>query len=177
MILTGSEIKRQIWKGNIFIEGFDEARLGPNSYNLRLAPELKVYKDPPLDPRLDNRTETFIIPKEGFTLLPGRVYIARTMEYTATSKFVPMLEGRSSVGRLGISVHVTAGFGDVGFQGNWTLELTAEQPVVILPGIEICQIYYLKPKGKIMKLYRGKYQVQRDAVPSRMFWVIGGGRR
>ncbi len=89
-----------------------------------------------------NPTAQLVIPKEGLLLQPGRVYLARTVERTFTDKYVPMLEGRSSVGRLGISVHVTAGFGDIGFNGHWTLEITVEQPTVIYPDVEICQIYY-----------------------------------
>ena len=170
MILTGNEIKIQRETGAIVIEDFDEARLGPNSYNLRLAPELLLYDEIVLDPRRDNRVRRAVIPPEGIRLLPGRVYLARTMEYTETRGLVPMLEGRSSIGRLGLQVHVTAGFGDIGFCGNWTLELTCTQPVMVYPGMEICQIYYLRPAGHIAAEYHGKYQGERGVTPSRLFW-------
>lgn len=169
MILTGNEIKIQQELGNLFIEDFDERRLGPNSYNLRLAPELLVYDQVVLDAKKENRTKMLVIPGNGLVLKPGQVYLARTMEWTETNCFVPMLEGRSSIGRLGMSVHVSAGFGDLGFSGCWTLEITVTEPVRIYPEMEICQIYYLQPKGEITKLYRGKYQGQTDIRPSELF--------
>ena len=86
-----------------------------------------------------NGIEFLKIPKEGLLLQPGTLYLGRTLEYTETHGMVPMLEGRSSVGRLGLFVHVTAGFGDIGFCGYWTLEMFAVQPVRIYAGVAICQ--------------------------------------
>lgn len=169
MILTGNEIRNQQEFGNIFIQDFDESRLSPNSYNLRLAPELLIYNEAVLDAKQENRVEELTIPDEGIVLYPGKLYLARTMERTKTMTYVPMLEGRSSVGRLGIFVHATAGFGDLGFDGNWTLEISVVQPVRIYAGMEICQIYFLRPDGAINMLYQGKYQGQTDVVASRMF--------
>ena len=100
---------------------------------------------------------------------PGRIYLAQTMEYTKTDGLVPMLEGRSSVGRLGINIHATAGFGDVGFHGRWTLELSCVQPVRIYAGMEICQIYYHTIMGEIIKRYTGKYQESDGVRPSQMW--------
>ena len=119
MILSGKEIEREIKNGNIKIEPFDRSKINPNSYNLTLSDELVVYENKTLDMKENNPTARLIISKEGLLLQPGRVYLARTIERTFTDKYVPMLEGRSSVGRLGISVHVTAGFGDIGFNGHW----------------------------------------------------------
>lgn len=174
MILTGNEIRIQQEIGTIAIQDFDEKRIGPNSYNLRLADELVIYDEVVLDPRQENRTKRMTIPPEGFVLRPDRLYLARTMEYTRTDNFVPMLEGRSSVGRLGVQVHVTAGFGDIGFAGRWTLEITCKQPVRIYPGMEICQIYYLVPHGEILQRYNGKYQGDAFVGPSRMWQEMGG---
>ena len=112
MILSGLAIKQHIGR-EIIIDPFDEARLNPNSYNLSLHDELVTYKHDTLDMRHDNPTETHKIPPEGFMLEPGRLYLGRTAEYTKTEGYIPMLEGRSSIGRLGICIHVTAGFGDV----------------------------------------------------------------
>ena len=117
----------------------------------------------------NNPTARLIIPKEGLLLQPGRVYLARTVERTFTDKYVPMLEGRSSVGRLGISVHVTAGFGDIGFNGHWTLEITVEQPTVIYPDVEICQIYYHTIKGDYDLYSSGKYQNNTGIQSSVMY--------
>ena len=114
MILTGDEIKRQIELKNFQIEDFDEARLGPNSYNLRLHPTLLYYDEVTLDATKINRSSSIEIPETGLILEPGILYIGMTKEYTKTSgPYVPMIEGRSSIGRLGIRIHVTAGFGSV----------------------------------------------------------------
>ena len=80
-----------------------------------------------------------------------------------------MIEGRSSVGRLGLFVHVTAGFGDVGFCGYWTLEMFAVQPVRIYAGVPICQIFYHQICGDITEYVSDKYQHNRDIQPSLLF--------
>ncbi len=169
MILTGEEIKSQLGK-NILIEPFDEKQLNPNSYNLRLHDELIVYEEIVLDVRRPNRYRRHIIPPEGFVLHPGQLYLGRTIERTETHNLVPMLEGRSSVGRLGLFVHVTAGFGDVGFCGYWTLELFAVHPIRIYPGLPICQIFYHTVQGAISEYRSGsKYQNNQDIQPSLLF--------
>ena len=140
MILSGKEIARHMGE-DIFIEPFDPRRLNPNSYNLTLHNELLVYENRLLDMKMENPVEQLTIPEEGLVLQPDRLYLGRTQEFTRTENFVPMLEGRSSVGRLGLFIHVTAGFGDVGFAGYWTLEIFCVQPIRIYPGVEICQIY------------------------------------
>ena len=109
MILSGREIVREMGRG-IVIEPFDERRVNPNSYNLSLHGELLVYRDEVLDMKTSNETETLAIPEDGLLLEPGRLYLGRTVEYTRTDAYVPMLEGRSSTGRLGLCIHVTAGF-------------------------------------------------------------------
>ena len=141
MILSGSEIQARLGS-DIVIDPFVESQLNPNSYNLRLHNELLVYEEIVLDMRKPNRFRRIEIPPEGLELDPNRLYLGRTIERTETHNLVPMLEGRSSVGRLGLFVHVTAGFGDVGFCGYWTLEMYAIQPVRIYAGVEICQIFY-----------------------------------
>lgn len=168
-ILTGNEIRIQQQSGGLYIEEFSQDRLNPNSYNLRLAPELLVYTEAVLDPKQKNRTREIIIPEEGYVLKPGKLYLAKTMEWTECRNFVPKLEGRSSIGRLGLAIHITAGFGDVGFCGNWTLELECVQPVRIYPGMEICQISYHTVAGEIMDRYHGKYQNCKDVLASRIW--------
>ena len=137
---------------------------------MRLHDELIVYEEIVLDVRRSNRYRRHIIPPEGFDLHPGQLYLGRTVERTETHNLVPMLEGRSSVGRLGLFVHVTAGFGDVGFCGFWTLELFAVHPIRIYPNLPICQIFYHTVQGAITE-YRsgGKYQNNQDIQPSLMF--------
>lgn len=172
-ILSGNEIRQRMSKGDIIIDPFDDSQLGPNSYNLRLYPKMLLYTEAVLDPKSDNRTREIIIPPEGYVLKPGRVYIASTDEWTETYNLVPMLVGRSSVGRLGLGVHVTAGFGDVGFKGRWTLEMVATEPVRVYPGMKICQIYYHTVAGEILEEYNGKYIDQMAATPSRLFQEMG----
>ncbi len=92
----------------------------------------------------------------------------RTVERTETHNFVPMIEGRSSIGRLGLFVHVTAGFGDVGFCGFWTLEMFAVQPIRIYAGVPICQVIYHENLGEVTE-YSSKYQDNRDIQPSLLF--------
>ena len=168
MIISGLEIKKLLNK-EIFIEPFNESRLNPNSYNLRLHNELLVYDTDVLDMKVDNKTKSLIIPPEGLELKPGVIYLARTVEYTKTLNHVPMLEGRSSVGRLGLYIHITAGFGDVGFSGYWTLEMSCIQPVRIYPNIEICQIFYHTIKGDCSISYKSKYQNNEGIQSSKMF--------
>lgn len=156
MILSGKEIKKEL-NENIFIEPFTMDCLNPNSYNLKLHNKLLVYKEDYLDMKRENKVEELIIPEEGLLLEPGKLYLGRTVEYTKTKKYVPMLEGRSSIGRLGLYIHVTAGFGDVGFSGFWTLEIHCVEPIKIYPNVEICQIYYHNIQGEYDE-YIGRYQ-------------------
>ncbi len=173
MILSGTEIKRHLGK-DIFISPFDEKNLNPNSYNLSLHDELLVYEEVVLDMRKSNRVERVKIPEDGLVLAPNQLYLGRTVERTETHNFVPMIEGRSSVGRLGLFVHVTAGFGDVGFCGYWTLEMFAVQPVKIYPGVSICQIFFHQIVGDIVEYSSDKYQHNRDIQPSLLFRELNG---
>lgn len=168
MLLSGEEIKKNLG-GNIVIEPYCESQLNPNSYNLRLSNELLVYDTDTLDMKKDNPVKRLTIPEEGLLLEPHKLYLGRTLEYTKTDTFVPMLEGRSSVGRLGLYVHVTAGFGDVGFAGYWTLEMHCIHPIVIYPGVEICQIYYHTIQGDYEKYASGKYQNNTGVQPSMLY--------
>ena len=174
MILTGEEIKAQQGEG-LTIEPFSEARVNPNSYNLRLHDELLVYANHELDAAQLNTTDIITIPPEGILLEPSRVYLGRTIERTETRDFVPMLEGRSSTGRLGLLVHISAGFGDVGFRGYWTLELHCIQPVRIYAGMEICQIYYHTIKGEVKPYSSGKYQDNHGIQPSLLYRELRKG--
>ncbi|MBC5707008.1 dCTP deaminase [Hungatella hominis] len=157
MILSGKEILKHMGK-EIIITPFDEKRINPNSYNLSLADELLVYEQDELDMKKPNPTKRIVIPEEGLLLEPNRLYLGRTNEFTRTDRYVPMLEGRSSTGRLGLFIHVTAGFGDIGFAGYWTLEIFCVQPVRIYPNVEICQIYYHDIDGEYDLYSSGKYQ-------------------
>ena len=168
MILSGMEIQKHIGH-EIVIEPYNEARLNPNSYNLSLHNELLVYTEEELDMRRDNPSAKIVIPPEGIVLRPGKLYLGRTEEYTRTEGYIPMLEGRSSVGRLGICIHVTAGFGDVGFAGYWTLELFCVQPVRIYSGVEIAQIYYHTITEPYENYRSDKYQNNTGIQSSQLY--------
>ncbi len=176
MILSGDEIRRQLGT-NILIDPFEESRLNPNSYNLTLHDELLTYEEVVLDMRKPNRTRRLVIPQEGLVLSPNQLYLGRTVEMTETHNLVPMIEGRSSIGRLGLFVHVTAGFGDVGFKGYWTLEMFAVQPVKIYPGVSICQIFYHQIEGEIQEYVSDKYQNNRDIQPSLLYKELNPNAR
>lgn len=168
MILSGKEILRHMGK-DIVIRPFDPKRLNPNSYNLSLHNELLVYENRLLDMKVPNPVKTLTIPESGLVLEPDKLYLGRTNEFTQTDRFVPMLEGRSSVGRLGLFIHVTAGFGDVGFAGYWTLEIFCVQPIRIYPNVEICQIYYHDIHGDYDLYQSGKYQNNTGIQPSLLY--------
>jgi dCTP deaminase len=168
MILSGHRIREQLGE-NIVIDPFTEANLNPNSYNLTLHSELMTYEEVVLDKAKSNRVRRITIPPEGLVLGPNQLYLGRTVERTETHNLVPMIEGRSSIGRLGLFVHVTAGFGDVGFCGYWTLEMFAVQPVRIFAGVPICQIFYHEIAGLITEYASDKYQHNHDIQPSLLF--------
>lgn len=168
LILTGPEIQKRMGQ-DILIDPYDENLLNPNSYNLRLHDELLVYKEFPLDMKKPNPVETLVIPEDGILLEPGNLYLGRTLEFTETHNLVPMLEGRSSIGRLGMFVHITAGFGDVGFKGYWTLEIQVIHPMRIYAGVQICQIFYHTIEGDIKEYNSGKYQGNKGVQPSLLY--------
>ena len=181
MVLTGLEILEQINLGSIAISDFDQKRLNPNSYNLRLHNELKVYDfdiikyendnngQAILDMKVKHPTTSLIIPDEGLILWPNILYLGRTMERTKTIGFCPQIEGRSSIGRLGIDIHKTAGWGDDGFDNFWTLEIVVTHPVRVYPFVDFCQIIYMKTFGDASMKYKGKYQATGDIDVSKIY--------
>jgi dCTP deaminase len=156
MILTDKEILAQMAKGNIVIEPFNRDFLGTNSYDVHLGKYLATYKDKLIDARKHNQIEVFEIPEEGFVLQPNTLYLGVTQEYTESHAHVPFLEGKSSVGRLGIDIHATAGKGDVGFCNTWTLEISVTQQVRVYLGMPIGQLIYFEVKGEIENMYNKK---------------------
>jgi dCTP deaminase len=172
MVLSGEEIRCRLGT-DVHITPFDEECLNPNSYNLSLHNELLVYEEVVLDAKQPNRFRRLTIPEEGMILSPGQIYLGRTAEYTETHNLVPMIEGRSSVARLGLFVHCASGFGDVGFRGYWTIEMFAVQPVRIYPGLRICQIFFHEITGKIREYCSEKYQNNQDVQPSMMYKEFG----
>ncbi|GIL16592.1 MAG: dCTP deaminase [Oligoflexia bacterium] len=156
MILTDQEILGSIEKGEIVISPFRRECLGSNSYDVHLGSTLAIYNDAVLDAKKHNKIKTFEIPTEGFILEPNMLYLGVTQEYTETLKHVPFLEGKSSVGRLGIDIHATAGKGDIGFCNYWTLEISVKQPVRVYTGMPIGQLIYFEVKGDLLTPYNTK---------------------
>jgi dCTP deaminase len=174
MILSDTRILENVRAGQIVIRPFRKECLGSNSYDVHLGTHLATYRHGALDARLDNAVDEFRIPKDGFVLAPGQLYLGVTEEYTETHGYVPFLEGKSSVGRLGIDIHSTAGKGDVGFCNYWTLEMSVKLPVRIYSGMPIGQLIYFEISGKVANPYNlkrsAKYtKVSRRPMPSKMF--------
>jgi deoxycytidine triphosphate deaminase len=157
VILTGSEIEREWANGRITIEPFTPEQVNPNSYNFRLGPTLRVYRSMPLDAKRTNEFDEIQIPEEGYVLEPGRLYLAHTIEVLGSESYAPTFAARSSVARLGIFINLSASLGDIGFTGQWTLQLYSLNRVRVYPGINIGQMMWWRPQGEI-KLYDGKYQ-------------------
>lgn len=174
MILSDKAILESIDKGAILIEPFRRECLGTNSYDVHLGKYLAVYKNRVLDAKAHNQIEEFVISEDGFELHPNVLYLGVTEEYTESHEHVPFLEGKSSVGRLGIDIHATAGKGDVGFCNTWTLEISCSQPVRIYAGMPIGQLIYFAVEGEIENLYNKKKDakyIQRTVKPvESMMW-------
>lgn len=156
MILSDQEIMTEIKGGHIVIEPFRKKSLGSNSYDVHLGKTLAVYTATELDAKKPNPIRMFDIPEEGFLLLPDQFYLGATEEYTETHRHVPFLEGKSSVGRLGIDIHATAGKGDIGFKNFWTLEISVKMPVRVYAGMPIGQIIYFSVQGQVETPYNLK---------------------
>ncbi|NND97243.1 MAG: dCTP deaminase [Pirellulaceae bacterium] len=173
MLLSGDEIQRRL-ESDIKLDPFHADRLNPNSYNLSLHHELLVYEEVVLDAASPNRYRRLEIPDDGLTLQPNHLYLGRTVESTETHNLVPMIQGRSSLGRLGLFINPGGSIGDVGYCGTWTLEMHCVQPVRIYAGMQICQIYYLQLVGQCSEYCSDKYQNSRDIRPSLMYQELGG---
>lgn len=187
MILLEEDILKAYKKGNIHFSGNIKKQINPNSINVKLGNKLKTYTkfelvktelglrvfsnpgDVVIDCASENKTYDITIPKEGLILDPDMFYLGHTVEEGGSKKYVPMYEGRSSLARLGLISHFSAGFGDVGFQSQWTLEISVKVPLKIYPNMEIGQIYFVKgSQKKVKKLYKGKYSSQNGVQPSKM---------
>ena len=174
MILTDQKILDCIESGDIVISPFRRDSLGSNSYDVHLGKYLALYTDNILDAKKHNPVERIEISPDGFTLEPHKFYLGVTEEYTETKRHVPFLEGKSSVGRLGIDIHATAGKGDIGFCNHWTLEISVKQPVRVYAGMPIGQLIYFEVSGPTLTSYDQKKSAKYNAknhlpVESMMF--------
>lgn len=157
MILTGSEIKKEVINGRIIIEPFSDANINPNSYNFCIDNKLLVYNNTILDAKVKNATRLLEIPEGGFILQPQKLYLANTVEILGSDLYAPTYNARSSVARLGLFINLSATLCDIGFIGQITMQLYAANAIRIYPGMKIGQIMFWKPFGQI-DLYKGKYQ-------------------
>jgi len=198
-ILTDQRIREAVENGTIQIDPFNPAQVNPTSYDLTLGDEVAVYegwtytgrnvyqgpvggyvedgsgfmayKNHIHDVRDQLNVERFKIdPKAGWVLHPGIGYLMHTRERVHTRQYVPILDGKSSIGRLFIQVHATAGFGDPGFNGQFTLEVLVQHSIRVYPGMRICQIRFQEYAGEVMRTYdqTGHYtgEAARGAIPS-----------
>ena len=174
-ILLKDQIIDEYKKSRILINPFNSDQIGPNSYDVRLSDKLKIYdfsKTSVLDCKKSNPTKTFIIPDEGIVLQPNILYLGSTVEKIGSDNYIPMYEGRSSMARLGIQSHLSAGFGDIGFSSNWTLEIAVIHPTIVYPNMRIGQVYFHKidsPSNILENRYDGKYKTQEDPQESLSF--------
>ncbi|MCI4343503.1 MAG: dCTP deaminase [Thermoplasmata archaeon] len=173
MILSDAKIRAEMERGRIIVRPFRADCLGTNSYDVHLGPFLSVYRGGALDARRVNPVREFRIPPAGYVLVPGQLYLGVTEEYTETHGYVPFLEGKSSLGRLGVDIHSTAGKGDEGFCNYWTLEMSVKIPVRIYAGMPVGQLIYFEISGRVDRSYShkrsAKYRkVSPHPMPSRM---------
>lgn len=178
-LLTGAKIIEEVKNGNIFISDFDEKHVQPNSYDLHWGDELvQIYSNsdnghdyrfahPIIDMMEDQNGVRKFIPTTGYILQPDTLYLIPTKERVGSKIYIPQIVGRSSIGRMGIQVSQHAAFGDIGFIGQWTLQVTVVYPTKIYPNLRVCHVFFEEPYGDITKMYHGRYQLSKGAVPSK----------
>lgn len=168
MILTGNAIAEAVRDKRIIITPYSADALGPDSYDLRLGPEIIRYQEGVLDAKVAPRTIKQTLPAAGITLQAGEFVLGHSAETVASDHFAALIHARSSIARLGLFVHVTSDLIHVGSSGHITFQLYATMPVTIKPGMRIAQITFWVPKGEIT-LYRGKYYQAQGPQPSALF--------
>lgn len=173
MILTGSAIRAAVDQGRITIDPYLPAHTNPNSHGYRLGETLKVFTRVPVDPRTSPATKTIQIPRRGYVLRPGRVYLGHTMERIGSEHFVTSLIGRSSVGRLGLFLQISADLAQLGAVHQWTLEMVATQRVRVYAGMVVGQVSFWSTMGAAMP-YRGYYGGLSEASPYAPQALAGG---
>ncbi len=180
MVLSDHTIKAEIAAGRIVIEPFDEEMVQPSSVDVRCDNKFRVFhnaRHPYIDVRKPMKDLTELVEIKGddpFILHPGEFVLAQTQErVTVPNDLVARLEGKSSLGRLGLLIHSTAGFVDSGFSGNLTLELSnvANLPITIYEGMPIGQISFMRMDGPVDRPYgsegmKSKYQGQSEPTAS-----------
>lgn len=152
---------------SIYVQDCKE-NIGINYIPVTLGDTLKIYDTPTLDVKASNVFRTIPIPETGLLLEPNKLYLGRTNEYTKTYGLVPLLSGLPELAMLGIEIHITAGFGDNGFEGTWTLEIICANPTILYPNMTIGRLYYYSLIGDASIAYQGKYLGQIEPTESRI---------
>jgi dCTP deaminase len=173
VILTGNEIKKQVESGRIHLRPFEEGLVNPNSYNYRLGDTLLELEDVVIDPAKEPSYKEHIIGSEGFVLKPGRLYLASTLEEIGSDHYVTTLIGRSSVGRLGLFLQITADLGHVGAKHAWTLELKVVQPLRVYRGMRIGQVSFWRVSGRQEHKYSDGYSSFSKPKGSKIYKELG----
>lgn len=169
MILTGPEIQQAVTQGDIVLDPFDPSLLNPNSYNYRLAPFIKVLDRPILDGLdCDQNPREIELPQAGMVFIPRRVYLGSTVETIGSDHYVTSLIGRSSLGRLGVFLQVSADLGNLGAVHKWTLEIVVAQPVRLFPGMQVGQVSFWQATGDRLPYggYFGRYSHPVQSNPA-----------
>lgn len=169
MILTCHEIVKNVKNGNIHISPFDESMVNPNSYDYRIDYKLLEIADLPIDPKKQTSYHEINFSDDGYVLSPNKTYLANTYEEIGSDVFVPLLIGKTSLGRLGLFLQITADLGNLGAKHKWTLELKAVQPLKIYPMMRIGQISFWKTEGNSDMRYNGKYDKFSIAKSSEIY--------
>jgi len=183
VVLSDRSIREEVELGRIVVDPFDPELVQPSSVDVRVDRSFRVFHNaryPYIDVRqpMDDLTEKVEVKgDEPFILHPGEFVLGQTLErVTLPDDLVARLEGKSSLGRLGLLIHSTAGFVDSGFSGNLTLELSnvANLPITIYHGMPIGQISFMRMDGPVDRPYGSgdtgsKYQGQAEPTPSRFY--------
>jgi dCTP deaminase len=183
VVLSDKTIRSEIEAGRIAIDPFDPAMVQPSSVDVRVDKSFRVFHNNRyafIDVRQPMEDLTELVEVDGgrpFILHPGEFVLGQTLErVTLPDDLVARLEGKSSLGRLGLLIHSTAGFVDSGFSGNLTLELSnvANLPITIYQGMPIGQLSFMRMDGPVERPYgsretSNKYQGQTEPTPSRFY--------
>ncbi len=183
VILSDRTIKERVGTGDIIIEPFDESAVQPSSVDLRLDRYFRVFRNHTLGhidvkQNIEELTELVeVTDDDPFILHPREFVLGSTLERVAiSSDLVGRIEGKSSLGRLGLLIHTTAGFVDAGWDGQLTLEFSnvASLPITLYPGMKIGQISFIQMTSEADRPYgsdalKSKYQGQSGPRPSR-YW-------
>ncbi len=173
-MLSGEEIKRRMTTGEIVISPDDNIVINPNSVNLTLNSQIGYYTEPVLDLKKENPIKYIDIGEEGVILYPDRIYVGRSNEWTETNNLIPMISGRSSLGRLGYHVHCSASMGSIGYKGYWHMGIRTTIPIKVYKNMKCCQIYYLTAEGEIQNTYEGSMQnLKNNELGSKFHKIIG----